>query len=83
MPDDVLAVCIAHELAHAFFYASGNPHHCGSLDDCLYDEPLHYRLAEALARELCDAWGFNPRLLGRWCVDHVAWLEANASGSST
>jgi hypothetical protein len=39
------------------------------------------RSREALARELCEAWEFNPRMLGRWCIDNVAWFEANASGS--
>jgi len=83
MPDDVLAVCIAHELARAFLFTTGDPHHCGGLDDRLFDKTLQYRLAEALARGLCDAWGFNPRLLGRWCVENEAWFEANASGFST
>jgi hypothetical protein len=83
MPDDVLADCIAHELARAFFFATRDPYHCGGLNDSVYEKPLQYRLAEALTHELCDAWGFNPRLLSRWCADNVAWLEANANSPST
>lgn len=81
MPDDVLAVCIAHELAHAFFFLSGDPHHCGGLNDRLFDKALQYRLAESLARELCGSWGFSPRLIGQWCLDNGAWLEANVNDS--
>lgn len=77
MPEEVLAACIAHELAHAFFFATGDPHHCGGLDDRFYDKAIQQRFAEALSRELSEAWGFNPRLLGLWCVSNAAWLEAN------
>jgi hypothetical protein len=81
MQDAILAECIAHELAHAFFYTTGDPHHCGGLDDRVYDKPLQERLADALARELVAVWGFSPRSLSQWCVDNRSWLEANAKDS--
>jgi hypothetical protein len=80
MTDDVLAECIVHELAHAFFYVTGDRYHCDDLDADLYGEPLQRRLAEALVRELVGAWGFQPRGLSQWTLDNNEWLEANASG---
>jgi hypothetical protein len=82
MSDEILAECIAHELAHAFFYVSGDPYHCSDLDEDLYGEPLQRRLAEALVRELVAVWGFNPRSFSQWCVDNNTWLTANSGGSS-
>ena len=73
--DEVLAVCIAHELAHAYFFATGDPHHCGGLPDQFFNKELQYRLAEALARELGEAWGFQHARLRQWCADNHAQLS--------
>ena len=79
MPDDVLACCIAHELAYAFFFAIRDPYHC--------DSPLHEndrrRLAEALVREMCNIWGFPAQRLASWCVANQEWLERNAAAART
>jgi len=80
MSDEVLAECIVHELAHAYFYVTGDRYHCDDLDANLYGEPLQRRLAEALVRELVSFWGFQPRRLSQWTVDNNEWLQANASG---
>ena len=75
MSDEVLAACIAHELAHAYFYSANDPYHCGNV----LPEDVQRRLAESLGRELADVWGYPPRVLGQWCVQNREWLEANAS----
>jgi len=75
LPDDVLRICVAHELAHGFFFASGDPYHCG----IALPEDIRLRLAESLVHELCDIWGFPSRQLSRWCVDNANWLEKNAA----
>jgi hypothetical protein len=82
MPDSILAECIAHELAHAFFYVTRDPYHCGGLNGQVYDKILQRRLAEALTRELVTVWGFNPGSLAEWCVNNSDWLESNANGPS-
>ncbi len=81
MSNAILGECISHELAHAFFYATGDPYHCGGSDNRFYSKDLQRRLAEALARDLVSSWGFNPRSLSQWCVDNADWLERYASAS--
>jgi hypothetical protein len=77
LSDDLLRICIAHELAHAFFFATGDPYHCGSP----LPEEVREELAEALVHAISAVWGFAWREFSHWCVKNADWLEANAAAS--
>jgi hypothetical protein len=75
MPDDIVRICVAHELAHAYFYSIGEPYHCAAP----LAEDVCRRLAEALAREMSDIWGFPSLKLSIWCTNNIEWVKANAA----
>ena len=70
MSDDVVRICIVHELAHAFFFAIGESFHCGSS----LPESVRVHLAESIVHEISAIWGFEWRRLGQWCIDNDQWL---------
>ena len=75
MSDMVMGISIAHELAHAYCFATNEPNHCGSP----LPEAVRYEQAEAIVRSICDLWGFCSRELSQWCLDNEEWLTTNAN----
>ena len=74
MPDKVLKGCIAHEFAHAFFYATDEPYHCG----CQFTDEIRHERAEELVRKQSAKWGFEPSVLAAWCMENQSWLKNDA-----
>lgn len=74
IPDSTLGICIAHELAHAFLYATQDPYHCTTR----FGENIDRRLAEAVTYELVNVWGFRSAELRHWCADNFERLSREA-----
>jgi hypothetical protein len=68
MPDDHLATVVAHELAHVFHYASGDPTHTPPEGESELEGMLRQMRGEVLVKQMTEAWGFSEKGLDRWLM---------------
>ncbi len=70
MPDDALAVLIAHELCHGYFFSVQHPDRTG-------DE-----FEEDMVRETLGAWDFDEETIDEWYCAHPPLIAELAEAST-